>query len=99
MTYSLTLLLRSSLKEGDREKLIEKIKGFFDKAKITEKDWGQKALSYPIKKEVSGYFVSMDIETDAVVSMDFEKKLFSNDDVLRHLFIKTKVKSQKSKVK
>jgi ribosomal protein S6 len=99
MTYNLTLVLRSSLKEGDREKLIEKIKGSFEKAKTTEKDWGQKVLSYPIKKEVSGYFISMVIESEEVVSADFEKKLLNNDDVLRYLFIKTKVKGQKLKDK
>ena len=97
MTYSLTLVLRSTLKEGDREKITKKIKESFDKAKIEEKDLGQKALAYPIKKEVSGYFITMKIETDVVVPADFEKKLLLNDDILRHLFIKTKVKVRKIK--
>jgi ribosomal protein S6 len=99
MTYNLTLVIRSSVKEGDREKLIEKVKGSFEKAKITEKDWGQKALSYPIKKEVSGYFVSMDIETEEVVPAGFEKKILTNDDILRHLFIKTKIRIRQPKSK
>ncbi len=88
MTYNLTLVLRSTLKEADRKKVLENIKGLFGKAKITEKDWGQKALAYPIKKEVSGYFVSMEIVPEAVVSNDSEKKILNNNDVLRHLLLR-----------
>ena len=50
MTYNLTLVLRSTLKDADRKKLLDNIKSLFGKAKIAEKDWGQKALAYPIKK-------------------------------------------------
>lgn len=88
MTYNLTLVLKSTLKESDRKKLIENIKEAFGKGKVTEKDWGQKPLSYPIKREVSGYFVSMTAEPEAVISPDFEKSLFSNDDILRHLLLR-----------
>lgn len=90
MTYNLTLVLKSTLKESDRKKLIENIKDAFGKGKVTEKDWGQKPLSYPIKKEVSGYFVSMTAEPEVVIAPDFEKKLFGNEDILRHLFLRTK---------
>lgn len=89
MTYNLTLVLRSTLKEGDRKKLVDGIKDSFGKAKVTEKEWGQKPLSYPIDKEVSGYFVNIVAEPEEVISKDFEKKLFSNDNILRHLFLRT----------
>lgn len=88
MTYNLTLVLRSSLKEAERKKLVDSVKDGFGKAKITEKEWGQKALSYPIEKEVSGYYVSMTAESEDVISKDFEKKLFSNENILRHLFLR-----------
>ncbi len=89
MKYSLTLILNSAVKESDKKKTIDNIKSFFEKAKITEKIWGQKPLAYPIKKEVSGYFVSYEIETDGLPN-DFEKKLISNDDILRHLLLRSK---------
>ena len=90
MSYNLTLVLRSTLKEADRKKLLESIKGTFGKAKIIEKDWGQKALAYPIKKEVSGYFVLLTAEPETVIPADFEKKLFNNNNVLRHLLLRAK---------
>lgn len=88
MTYNLTLVLRSTLKDADRKKLVDSVKDGFGKAKVTEKEWGQKALAYPIEKEVSGYFVSLNAEQEEVVSKDFEKKLFNNSDVLRHLLLR-----------
>lgn len=88
MVYNLTLVIKSSLKETEHKKLLEGIKALVGKAKITEKTWGQKALSYPIKKEVSGLFLNWSIEGDSVVPADFERKLLSNDSVLRHLLLR-----------
>ena len=90
MVYQLILVLRSSLKEAEQKKLLEGIKSLLGKAKITEKIWGQKALAYPIKKEVSGLFLNWNIEADEVVPSGFEKKLLSNDNILRHLFLRQK---------
>jgi ribosomal protein S6 len=77
MTYNLTLVLRSTLKDADRKKLVDSVKDGFGKAKVTE-------------KEVSGYFVSMIAEPEEVLKADFEKRLFNNNDVLRHLLLRTK---------
>lgn len=90
MTYNLTLVLRSSLKEAEKKKLLDSLKELFGKAKISEKEWGQKALAYPIKKEVSGVYVNWEINSDTVVGKDLEKKIYTNDGVLRHLFLRTK---------
>lgn len=88
MTYNLTLVLRSSLKDAERKNIIEGIKALIGKAKVAEKEWGQKVLAYPIKKEVSGVFLSWNIDLDNVVPLDFEKKLLNNDGILRHLLLR-----------
>lgn len=90
MIYNLTLVLRSSLKDTERKKLLESIKDLLGKAKVAEKEWGQKVLSYPIKKQVSGVFLSWNIDSDSIVPPDFEKKLLNNDSVLRHLLLRNK---------
>ncbi len=90
MIYQLTLVIKTTLKDGDQKKLLESIKSGFGKAKIEEKSWGQKALSYPIKKEVSGAFFNWNIDTDEVIEKDFETKLINNDKVLRHLLLRLK---------
>ncbi len=98
-TYELVLVLRPSLAEPQRKKLLETVKSWMKDAKVTkETEWGQKPLAYPIKKEVSGYYVDMMIESSAPsvgageggIPMDFEKRITGNDDIIRHLVGRTK---------
>lgn len=88
MTYNLTLILKPDLKEADRKKLVKELTDEFGKAKITEKDWGEKALAYPIEKQSSGFYVSINADTEEVVAKDFEKGLYQNNKILRHLLLR-----------
>ena len=46
-TYELVLVMKPSVKEADRKKLLEQVKGWLGTVKVTkEEDWGQKALAY-----------------------------------------------------
>lgn len=87
--YELILVLKTTLKESDRKKFLSNLKDLLKGFKVSsEEDMGQKALSYPIKKEVSGHFLALNFESENAVPQDFEKKLFSDDGVLRHLLLK-----------
>ena len=87
--YELVLVLKTTLKEADRKKFLSNLKGLLKGFKVSkEEDMGQKPLSYPIKKEVAGYFSSLNFESENPVPEDFEKKLFGDDNVLRHLLIR-----------
>jgi ribosomal protein S6 len=89
--YQLVLVLRKSLTEGTRKKLLETIKGLLVGAKFTkEEEWGDKPLSYVIKKQSSAFFVNCLFETKEEMSKDFEKKLTAMDDVIRHLLLRSK---------
>lgn len=86
----MVLVLKTSLSEANRKKLVETVKGFLKDAKVkSEEEWGQKALSYSIKKEVSGFYLDFLLELEKVPA-DFEKRLMANEDILRHLLIKQK---------
>jgi small subunit ribosomal protein S6 len=88
MTYNLTLILKPDLKEADRKKLVKDVESAFGKGKITEKDWGEKALAYPIEKQSSGFYVTVKAETEEVIAKDFEKGLYQNSKILRHLLLR-----------
>lgn len=89
-TYELVVVLRPTLKDADKKKLVDTVKGWFGPLKITkEDDWGQKPLSYPIKKEVAGVYLDYHLEGENVPA-DLEKKIINNDNVLRHLLIRNK---------
>lgn len=89
-SYELVLVFRPSLKEMDTKKLLDAIKGWLSGVKITkEEDMGTKVLAYPIKKETSGAYFSLIIEGENIPS-DLEKKVNANDNIIRHLLIRTK---------
>jgi len=62
---------------------------------VKEETWGEKPLSYKIKKEDSGFFLSLSLATEGVVPSDLEKKILTNENIIRHLLVRTKVKEQK----
>jgi small subunit ribosomal protein S6 len=89
-TYELVLVVTPTVKEADRKKLLEQIKGWLGKIKVSkEDDWGQKALAYPIKKQDSGHYYQFVLEGETFPT-DFETKLIQNSNILRHLLLRTK---------
>ena len=89
-TYELVVVVKSSVKEADRKKLLDQVKGWLGEVKVTkEEDWGQKALAYPIKKEDTGHYFQYFLEGETF-STDFETRLLQNNSILRHLLLRTK---------
>ncbi|MBI2031853.1 MAG: 30S ribosomal protein S6 [Candidatus Levybacteria bacterium] len=86
--YELILVLKTSLSEPNRKKVIEAIKALLDAKIIKEQNWGQKPLSYSIKKEVAGFYVDITFELKSEMPKDFEKKLTLNENILRHLLLR-----------
>lgn len=87
-TYRLVLVLKSTLSDSERKKFLGDIKTWVSSLKITkENEWGQKPLSYSIKKQASGFYVELELEGENIPS-DFEKKLLTSDNVLRHLLLR-----------
>lgn len=88
--YELALVLRPSLTEVQRKKVLETIKGWLKDSKVVkEEEWGQKPLTYPIKRETSGFYIYLNLETNDIPE-DVEKRFTTNDNILRHLMLRTK---------
>ncbi|MBI4080498.1 MAG: 30S ribosomal protein S6 [Candidatus Levybacteria bacterium] len=89
--YELVVVLRSSLSEGDRKKVIAALKDLLKEVKITKEDeWGQKPLAYKIKKELAGVYHLFHIEAENGLGIELEKKITRNDSIIRHLLVRTK---------
>lgn len=88
--YELALVLVPSLSQIQRKKVVDAIKNYLKGLKVTkEEEIGEKTLSYKIKKEDTGYYMDFLFEGDSL-PVDFERKLLTNEDVLRHLLIRRK---------
>jgi small subunit ribosomal protein S6 len=89
--YQLVLVLKSSLSEANRKKFLETVKSWLKDAKFTkEEEWGEKTLSYVIKREKSGFYLNFLFELKNDLAIDFEKKINASDNVLRHLLLRGK---------
>lgn len=90
--YELVVVIRPSLKDADRKKLVEDIKGWLKKdVKVAkEEDWGQKPLSYTIKRELAGNYYMWKLESETGVPTDFEPRILRQDTIIRHLLLRTK---------
>lgn len=89
-SYELILVVKPSLTEPLRKKLISSVKELLKDLKIVkENEVGQKTLAYKIKRETSGYYLDLFLEGETI-PQDFEKKLLENDNILRHLVLRTK---------
>jgi small subunit ribosomal protein S6 len=89
--YELVLILKSSISEAQRKKAVDVVKSLNKDLKIAkEESLGVKPLAYKIKKELSGHFVHLVMEAKELIPADLEKRLIANEDILRHLLIRTK---------
>lgn len=85
------MVMRPSLSDADRKKLVSSVKDVLKGMDITkDEEMGQKPLSYKIKKEVAGVYHTLHVETETTIPMDLEKKLLHNDSIIRHLLVRTK---------
>jgi len=89
--YDLIIVTRPSLSDAQKKKLLDSVKDFLKGVTVAkEEDWGQKPLAYKIKKELAGVYHLFKLETEASVPKGLEQKLVNDENILRHLLIRTK---------
>ena len=89
-TYELILIGKGSMSDALRKKLVTGVKSLLKDLKITkENEIGMKSLAYKIKREATGFYWDFALEGENIPA-DFEKKLLENDNILRHLVLRTK---------
>lgn len=89
--YQLVVVLKTTLSEANRKKLLESVKSWFKGAKfIKEEEWGEKVLSYTIKRQNSGFYINYLFELKDDLEKGIDKRLSTNEDILRHLLLRNK---------
>lgn len=87
--YQLVLVIKKSLTDANRKKLLETVKEWLKGVKFTkEEEWGEKPLAYTIARESSAFFVNYLFEVKEELAKDIEKRLTNNDDIIRHLLLR-----------
>ena len=83
MVYELTFFLKEETELPKIKELVSSLSGKI----LSEERWGEKTLSYPVKKNRTAVFFNWQIELDKKNVLEFRKKLNFNEKVLRYLLL------------
>ena len=81
--YELTFLLNEEAELTKLKELVESLGGKISK----EEAWGEKTLTYPIKKNRTAHYYQWQIEMDKKNILEFKKKLNFNEKIIRYLLL------------
>ena len=89
--YEIMFIVKTTLEESVVKSTVESLTSVITdmKGKVeNSKDMGQRELSYPIKKEISGFYYVLTVEASHEAIAEFDRKARLNENILRHQIIK-----------
>ena len=92
--YELTYLVSCSFTDSELTKVQEAVQALVKKHKgviKSEDAWGKKSLAYGIrqagKTHTEAHFIHLIVELDSAKAPAFERDVYLNNDVIRHLLV------------
>ncbi len=95
--YELAYLITPNLSDTEAKTLSEKITGFIPELggiTLNNPNLEKRKLAYPINKKIEAFLVSLEFSLLPEKIKDLEKKIISENQVLRHIIV-TKAKEKK----
>jgi len=89
-TYEITYIISNQLKSQEAESLSNEIESFIKEGEgviLKSEKISIKTLAYPIKKQASGYFVSLEFKIAKNKIQEIKEKLEKNVNVIRHIVL------------
>jgi len=89
--YETVIIFDSLLDDAEREEKLVRLRqalagdGGSDSVDVVS--WGKRTLAYPIQKNVQGYYVILQYETEPAALSEFERLIRLDESVLRHLTV------------
>jgi len=90
--YESVLIARQDLSNQQAEALAEQFAGVITNGggKVAKTEyWGLKSLAYRIKKNRKGHYLQLTIDAPAAAIQEMERQMRLNEDLLRHLTLRT----------
>lgn len=90
--YELVVLLKPGLAQEDIDIITKKISGIIEAVggkSVSSSPLGKKALSYPISKFSEAFYIQFNFELEAVCIKEVEAKLKLEENVIRHLLLRS----------
>ena len=89
--YELCVVISAKLEDEARAEVLEKVKGYIERAKGTIKDideWGKKKFAYEVQKMTEGYYYFIHFESDGTAISEIDSRIRIMDGVIRYLCIR-----------
>ena len=88
--YEIMYIVKANLDEEARKDAIAKMNAVItdNGGTVTDvNEWGMRALAYPIKDEMKGYYVVVKVTADQKATGEFDRLAKINNNILRHLIV------------
>ncbi len=88
--YETTFIVDSIFEDERVDSIINKYSSFFTKNEgevLKSEKWGRRKLAYPVKKKVTGSYVSIEFTAEPSVIGKLERAYHLDDDILRFLTV------------
>ncbi len=100
--YEVGVIINPSLDDEQIQAVVQRLtKTITDQGGVITKvnTWGKRRLAYPIKRNIDGYYLFMDFQTDSDKIAEIERYIHVQEAILRHiiLFHDTKVVAYRQK--
>jgi small subunit ribosomal protein S6 len=92
--YEVALIIRPEMEEEGQSALIERLGELLtsEGGEVTDVEtWGRRRLAYPIRKVQEGHYYFIQGQFSASVLPELERTIKLNDDILRHMVVRTDV--------
>jgi small subunit ribosomal protein S6 len=90
--YEVALIIRPEIEEEGQAALIERLGELLtsEGGEVSDVEtWGRRRLAYPIRKIQEGYYYFIQGQFSASVLPELERTIKLNEDILRHMVIRT----------
>lgn len=89
--YEMMFIVKTTIEEAAVKECAENLKSIITsmKGEITDsKELGNKKLSYPIKKEITGFYFVVNFNATNEIVNELDRKAKIDENIIRHMIIR-----------
>ena len=89
--YEIMYIIRPNIEEEAKKALVERFNTILtdNGAELTEvKEWGKRRLAYEINDFRDGYYMLLQVQSEAAAVQEFDRLAKISEDIIRHMVTK-----------
>lgn len=89
--YEVMYIIRPNIEDEAKKALVERFNSVLSEngAEVTEaKEWGKRRLAYEINDFRDGYYMLLQVNSEAAAVQEFDRLAKISEDIIRHIVIK-----------